>query len=256
MPRKRRYPDPSKYADSGGKNQMDKYVRRKVEGPIERMTEAWLNRNFGSESKQSYSFQRRVKEEKTRDLLERVKMLHLRYKNMLLIILGIAAGVWIAYNPGVFSFLSDDPSLQYAGAFLMGLMYPVGITTPAAIVGFFQLAKVMNPLLLSAIGALGALATNFVVFYFIRHSMLDHLDKFTKKFNVRIHVVGHVVRKHPVLKHVIPIVAGIIIATPIPTEIAIGIFAAIKFEMKRFLVYAFVFSLVSILLVSQFGSAF
>jgi len=206
--------------------------------------------------RKDYSWRRKRLETHARRAVGHAHKFHIRYGNLVLIVLGVMAGVWIAYNPDALLFLTQDESMSYASAFLMGVMYPLGITTPAAIVGFFVLADTMDPVALSLVGASGALVTNFAIFYFIRHRLLDHLHSFTKRFGVSIHVMGHMVRKHKTLKHVIPMVAGIIIATPLPTEIAIGIFAAIKFEMKKFLLYAFLFSIVSIYIVSQFGHVF
>lgn len=203
--------------------------------------------------RRGYSWRRKRVEHHARRVVHHAHKFRLRFGNLILIILGVIAGVWIAYNPDVLSFLTEDPSLSMVSTFVFGFLYPLGITTPASIVGFFQLGKTMDPLVIATIGGLGSLIMDFLIFYFIRHKLLDHLHSFTKRFNVSIHVVGHRVRKHRVLKHLIPIVAGILVASPLPTEIAIGIFAAIKFDMKKFLLYAFAFHFVSIWIVSQVG---
>lgn len=202
---------------------------------------------------QAYSWSRKRHEHHTRRMVDHARMFHVRYGNLLLVILGIAAGVWLVYNPEILLFLARDPSLGYAGTFALGFFYPYGVTTPAAIAGFFLLGKTLSPWIIALFGAAGALISDFLIFYFIRHKILDHLDSFTKRFNVRMHLVAHRVQKHSILKHLVPIIAGIVVASPLPTEIAIGIFAAIKFELKRFLLYAFVFHFVSILIVSQVG---
>ncbi len=202
---------------------------------------------------QAYSWERKRREHHARRVMHHARRFHVRYGNLVLIVLGIIAGVWLIYNPDILLFLAEDESLGYAGTFALGFFYPYGVTTPAAIAGFFLLGKTISPWLIALVGAAGALISDFLIFYFIRHKLLDHLDRFTKRFNVRIHVAGHMVQRHSTLKHLVPIVAGMIVASPLPTEIAIGIFAAIKFEMKKFLLYAFLFHFVSILIVSQVG---
>ncbi len=203
--------------------------------------------------KEKYSWERKKYEHHARKIVHHTRLFHVRYGNLLLVILGITAGVWLVLNPEILLFLAEDPRLGYAGTFVLGFFYPYGVTTPAAIAGFFLLGKTLDPLVLALVGAAGAVISDFLIFYFIRHKLLDHFDSFARRFNVRMHLVRHKVQRRSILKHLVPIIAGLIIASPLPTEIAIGIFAAIKFELKRFLIYAFVFHLASIYIVSQIG---
>lgn len=187
-------------------------------------------------------------------MVNHARIFHIRYGNLLLVFLGVAAGVWLLYNPQILLPLAENETLGYVGTFALGFFYPYGVTTPAAIAGFFLLGKTLNPLAIAFTGAVGALISDFLIFYFIRHKLLDYLENFANKFvRTNMRIMRMKVEKHQRLKHVIPIFAGILIASPLPTEIAIGIFAAIKFEMKRFLVYAFAFHFVSIFIVSQVG---
>lgn len=200
-----------------------------------------------------YSWEQRKREHHARRVIHHAKIFHIRYGNLSLLIIGIVTGIWLVYNPDVLLFLAEDPEIAYVGSFFLGLFYPLGATTPASIAGFYLLGKSVNPIFISLIGAAGCLISDFLIFYFIRHKLLDHFDRFARKFKFRIHITGHMIQRHKTLKHLIPLVAGLIIASPLPTEIAIGIFAAIKFEMKKFLLYAFVFHFISILIVSNFG---
>lgn len=203
-----------------------------------------------------YSWSGRARERHARRIIHHAHRFRLRFGNLILIVFGVVFGVWLIYNPEIFLFLAEDKSLGYIGTFVLGFVYPYGVTTPAAIAGFYLLGKSISPWIIALVGAAGALISDFLIFYFIRHKLLDHLNSFSKRFNMNIHIIGQKINKHKTLKHLIPLGAGMIVASPLPTEIAIGIFAAIKFEMKKFLLYAFVFHFVSILIVSQIGAAY
>ena len=259
MPRKHTHSNPKMYAKKK-KSTMHKYIRTREEGLIEKSVGSWLddisNRPARS-MRHSYSWERKIKNDRHMRRVGHFKKLHLRYSNLVLVMLGLLGGIWLLYNPEVFTPIAQNESLGILGAFVMGLLYSAGVTSPAAIAGFFVLGKSMNPVVLAVVGATGAMITNFLVFYFIRHKLVEYLDKFAGKFmKQNMHIWRHRVNNHPHLKHLLPLFAGTLVASPLPTEIAIGLFAALKIEMKKFLVYTFIFNLISIFILSQLGSSF
>ncbi len=183
------------------------------------------------------------------------KIFHIRYGNLVLVIIGIIASIWLIYNPEILISLTVKEEFGYLSAFILGLIYPTGVTTAASIVGFYIIGNTLNPYLLAIVGSIGAIITDFLIFHFIRHKLLDYFDKFANKFSkISINIWRYKVNNHKYLKHLVPLFAGFLIASPIPTEIAIGIFAAIKFKMKWFLLYAFLFHALSIFVIVQLGA--
>lgn len=259
MSAKTRHSNPKMYAKKK-KPAMHRYIDTKEEGFIEKSVGSWLDdisnrpRKFKNHS---YSWERKLQKDRHTKTVGHFKKLHMRYGNLALAILGVAGAIWLVYNPEVFIPIAESESFGLIGAFIMGLLYPAGVTTPASIAGFFILGQSINPVLLALVGAAGAMITDFIIFYFIRHKLVEYLDKFASKYmRANMHLWRHRVNNHPHLKHLLPLFAGTLVASPLPTEIAIGLFAALKFEIKRFMLYTFVFHAISIFIVSQIGSSY
>lgn len=202
-----------------------------------------------------YSWEQRKRERHAQRMVRHAKVFHVRYGNLLIMILGALAGLWLVYNPdAIVSFFSDS-RLGYLGSFVVGLSYPFGATTPAAIAGFYAISKTVNPLVVSAIGISGSMVSNYLIFYFIRHKLLDHFDGIAKRFKVRMHVMRYSIQKSAFKRTFITVLAGVILASPLPTEIAVGLLAAVKYDMKRFMLLAFAFQFPTILIISFLGRA-
>lgn len=202
---------------------------------------------------QKYSWSRKRREMQTQRMASHARLFHIRYGNLMLVVLGVAAGIWLLLKPElILSFVVETP-LRFLGAFVFGFFYTYGVTAPASIAGFLLLGKAGNPVVIALIASVGAMLSNFLVYRFIRHKLLDHFDSLARRLRIRMHIVRYNIERRKVAKFLVLAVAGFIIASPLPTEIAIGLFAAIKFDLKKFLLYAFVFQFVGILLIGQVG---
>ena len=257
MSKKHSHRNPKIYAKKK-KPEMRNYIEVNEEGFIEKVIGSWLDETFSTSdrrSKHSYSWKRKLQKDKNMRTVGHVKKFHMRYGNLILILLGLLGAVWLMYNPQVFVPMVESETYGIIGAFVMGLLYPAGITTPASIAGFLILSQSMNPIVLALVGSMGAMVTSFMIFYFIRNKLFEYLHAFTGKYmRSNMYIWRHRVNNHPHLKHLLPLFAGILVASPLPTEIAIGLFAALKFEMKKFLLYTFIFNVISIFVLSHLGS--
>lgn len=233
-----------------------KYSYARKEGFIDRKVSGFL-RSLKDDRPKRYCWKKESGRAHARKVVRHARMFHVRYGNLALVVLGVAGGVWLVLNPAVLSFMVDSALVAYASSFAVGMLYAFGVTTAAAVAGFFLLGRTVDPVALALLGALGAVASNYLVYRFIRHKIADYMDSLASRYmRVNLHIMRMRVQKHPFLRHIVPIFAGIMLASPLPSEMAIGIFAAIKFEMKRFLVYTFAFNLLSIFLISQLGAVY
>lgn len=130
-------------------------------------------------------------------------------------------------------------SLGYAGTFLTGIFFSYGFTAAPATAILLILAKEQNILLAGFIGGFGALVGDLLIFKFIRHSFSDEIKKLSKE-----RAFNNINSKIPrsIKKYLIPVLAGFIIASPLPDEIGVSLLATSTTISRR------VFSIMSYLL--------
>lgn len=122
-------------------------------------------------------------------------------------------------------------ALGIFGGFFTGILFVYSFTAAPASAVFLILAKQQNIFLLGITGGIGALCGDLVIFYFIRHSFGDEIELLAKeKFIVWIN------KKIPkfIRYYVVPVLGGIVIASPLPDEIGIALLASSKMSPRVF----------------------
>lgn len=122
-------------------------------------------------------------------------------------------------------------NLGYFGTFLAGILFTYGFTAAPATAILLILAKEQNVLLAGFIAGFGALVGDLIIFKFIRHSFLDEIEKLSKE-----KAINYLNNKIPNLlkKYFIPVLAGFIIASPLPDEIGVSLLAVSQSISTRF----------------------
>jgi len=147
-------------------------------------------------------------------------------------------------------------SLGYFGTFLGGIFYAYGFTSTPSTAVLLVLAKEQNLLLAVLIGGFGALLSDILIFKFVRFSFIDEIEKLEKE-----KIIRHIEKKEKKLlghyyKYVFPTLAGLLIASPLPTEIGVTMLASIKkISIKKFMIIAYLlhtFGIFIILLIGNF----
>jgi hypothetical protein len=142
--------------------------------------------------------------------------------------------------------------LGYFGTFFAGLLYPYALTSAAGTGILLILAKEQNIILAGVIAGIGALISDSILFLFVRHSFSDEVQKLSKKT-----VIQTVYRWIPdsIRVYLLVIFAGILIASPLPTEIGIILLALIKnMSVKKFVTLIFVLHASAIFVILLIGS--
>lgn len=153
-------------------------------------------------------------------------------------------------NPKFYVFIV---SLGFLGTFLTGILFTYGFTAAPATAIFLILAKEQNIFLAGLIGGLGALLGDLFIFNFIRYSFNDEVRKLYRE-----RLVMYVNGKTPNLikRYLLPVVAGFIIASPLPDEIGVTMLAASRsISVKIFSVISYVLNTAGIFAVLIIGSA-
>ena len=131
--------------------------------------------------------------------------------------------------------------------FIAGAAYTTSITTPAATAAIFYLGKVFNPILIAAIGAFGALCTDYLIFRLIRKRFGQSAHYFAEKLKLKSKFKKE-------LNFFAPILAAFIIASPLPDELGVAGLSATNVKRNMFFIYSYVGNFVGILIISHLGS--
>ncbi|HLE07691.1 MAG TPA: VTT domain-containing protein [archaeon] len=180
-----------------------------------------------------------------------IKKYGIKYENLLLLLASLTAALIIltpAYFQQLESFILSFREYGYLGAAVMGFFFSYGITTPIAMVGLAAFGSVLDPLFVALVGGTAAAISDFIIYFFARRKLSAIERKIEKRF---------LSKKYSSVWHAAaPIVAGFIIASPLPDELAAGILGALRFDKKRFLIFVWVAEVIGIFIIASVGKIF
>jgi len=129
-------------------------------------------------------------------------------------------------------------SLGYPGTFIAGMLYAYGFTSAPATAILLILATEQDIFLAGLVGGLGALSSDLIIYLFVKNTFSDEIDKLRSRstfFRQDDSKSGNILKKYLLIA-----VGGILIATPLPSEIGITLLASVKnLSTRRFLVIAY-----------------
>lgn len=178
----------------------------------------------------------------------------IKYHKLILLIITFGLAYSLFQNWETLPFHNFVLSLGYFGTFLAGILFAYGFTAAPATALLLILAQEQNFWIAGLLGGVGALVGDYLIFRFIRHSLDDELRKLAREKPVR-----YVNRKIPALIkiHLIPVIAGFIIASPLPDEIGVSLLAVSRhISTKVFLVISYVLNTLGILVILAMGQRF
>ena len=175
----------------------------------------------------------------------------IKYPKFLLLFITFLIAYLLFYERNYQPFHDFIASLGYIGIFLAGIMFAYGFTAAPATAILLILAKEQNILLAGLIAGLGALMSDLIIFNFIRYSFADEIEKLSKE-----KVISYINHKAPNIfkKYLLPVVAGFIIASPLPDEIGVSLLAVSRnISMKIFSVISFLLNSAGIFVILMIG---
>lgn len=176
----------------------------------------------------------------------------LKYPKLLLLIFTFIIAYIIFTKKDFVPFNNFLFSLGYFGTFLSGIFFTYGFTAAPATAILLILASKQNILLAGIIAGFGALVGDLILFKFIRHSFADEIEKLSKE-----KTINDINNKIPKIlkKYFIPVIAGFIIASPLPDEIGISLLAVSKsISTKFFYIFSYILNTLGIFIILLIGS--
>jgi uncharacterized membrane protein YdjX (TVP38/TMEM64 family) len=181
-----------------------------------------------------------------------VKFIEYEWKHwkIVLIFIIILLTLETIFTGSLEKFFNELGSFGYIGAFTAGILFTYGITTPFAIAAFFILAENLNIWILTLLGSLGGLISEYSIYKFAKNEAGKTI-KIYKNKEIKLPKV-----KSKFLHKISPLIAGFIIASPIPDEFVAVLFGIEKYKLKEFLILTFVFKFIGILFIVVLGKVF
>ncbi len=174
-------------------------------------------------------------------------------EDIIIVVLSIFAAVVLVQTQILAQILASTQEFKLIGSFVAGMFFTSIFTTTPSIVALGEIAQMQPVLHVAFLGALGALIGDLIIFRFIKDRLSDHLMELMKhqvagtKLKFRHHLTF--------FKYLTFFVGGIIIASPLPDEVGIGLLGLSKMNMKLFIPIAFLGNFVGILLIGIVANA-
>lgn len=131
-------------------------------------------------------------------------------------------------------------------SFFAGIFFTSVATTAPAIAVLAELSLHGSPLIVALMGGLGAVVGDYLIFVFVRDRVSDDVAYLLERTRTpRIFKVFH----RRTFRWLLPLLGGLIIASPLPDELGLALLGVAKLPTSRFLVISFAFNTVGILLI-------
>ncbi len=157
------------------------------------------------------------------------------YFKLLLFVSSIGIAIWIAQSPSAKHIVITGGILGYIEAFFAGILYTYTISAVIGAVLILLLARTLSPLRVALIASFGAVSSDYLIFNTSRFTM----SALSHRFSFSIHGRAQNLRRNPYLQWLLIIFGLIVIATPLPDELGVGIIGATNVRSWQFIALSF-----------------
>jgi hypothetical protein len=171
---------------------------------------------------------------------------HWHYKNTTLLILSLIAFFYLAKTPAVDDLIRQAGNLGYIGAFLAGIFFVSTFTVAPAAVVLYHLADQTQLLEVAILAGLGAMIGDYIIFRLMQDKVFIELRPLFHKFG---RPYFKTIFKSPYFAWLLPVFGALIIASPFPDEVGVGMMSLGKIKKWQFFSLALVLNTVGILLI-------
>jgi len=167
------------------------------------------------------------------------------YKNTTLLFLTLVALFYLKDSGIADQGILQIQRLGYPGAFLTGILFVSTFTIAPAVIVLFNLAKTMDPLALAVLAGLGGMVGDYVIYSFLKDGVFDELKPgFMKLFSSPKKIFSS-----PFFAWFTPLLGAVLIASPLPDEIGLGLLGMSHLSRWQFLLLTFCLDTLGVLLI-------
>lgn len=178
---------------------------------------------------------------------------HWHYKNTTLLVISLIVFLLIADTPYVKSFIEFIGGFGYIGAFFVGILFVSVFTIAPASVVLFYLAETLNPFGVAIAAGAGGVVGDYLILKYLKDRVFEELKP------VFLNHGGRPLRKlfkTPYFIWAVPILGSILILSPIPDEVGIGLMGFSKIKTWQLLALLFLLDVVGIFFIVILARSF
>ena len=174
------------------------------------------------------------------------RRLHIKLSNIALLFGGLCVAIWLARFEDLHRILLLSPLLSFLGVILAGVMFVISFTAPTGAVLLLLLAERFSPIEIGIIAAFGATFSDFVIFHFVRDTLISDLEPIYEELGG-----SHLTKLFHThyFKWTLPLIGSAIIASPLPDEIGVSLLGLTKMSTPKFILISFLLNAIGIFLV-------
>lgn len=176
------------------------------------------------------------------------------FRDTLIIAISILIAVLIHQNNFLDNLLVQSTGFYFfIVTFLSGIVFASTFTVAVAISIVSMLAESHSPFQIALIGGLGALIGDTIIFKYLREDLIADFEFLQDHFGNRM--FRRIIHSKMIFWFA-PIVAAMMIASPLPDEVGLLMLASIKLKYRHFFIISLFLNTLEILLVSLFVRIF
>lgn len=169
-----------------------------------------------------------------------------RFKNTALLLTSVVVFFFLADTPYVREGVNYIGNLGYIGAFITGFLFVSMFTVAPAGVVLFHLADKLNPLGIALAAGTGSVIADYLIYRYLKDRVFAELQP------VFMNHGGKPVKKlfaTPYFAWAVPIIGAIIVMSPFPDEVGIGLMGISKFKTWQLMGLLYLLDIVGIFLI-------
>lgn len=174
------------------------------------------------------------------------KWKHWHYKNTGLLVLSLVFFILFADTPIITNVVSHIGNLGYVGAFIAGIMFASVFTIAPASVVLFYLAESLNPLGIAVVAGTGCLAGDYLILRYLKDRVFKELEPVFMNHGGR-----HLSKlfRTPYFALAVPILGAIVVMSPFPDEVGIGLLGISKMKTWQLLGLLWLLDIIGVFLI-------
>lgn len=168
-------------------------------------------------------------------------------QDFVIIFISIIVMIFLIKTQILVTFLNSAKDFKVFSSFFAGLFFTSIFTTGPAIVALGEIAKISSVLQVAILGGVGAVVGDLIIFRFIRDRFSEHIMILIKHKNSKkeVKIIHHL----KFFRWFTFLLGGLIIASPLPDELGIGLLGFSKMNLRWFIPMSFVFNSLGILFI-------
>ena len=174
-----------------------------------------------------------------------------KYKGLTMIGISILLTIVLSKYNFPNKFLFENRNIPFVGSIVAGILYASTSTVALGVFILLDLGKKLPAVEIALLAGLGTTIADFMIFRFFKDDLISEITPIYNKFGGR-HLTK--LMQHKSIQWLLPVIGAIIIASPFPDEIGIGLMGLTHIKNYQFILLCLALDISGIfLLVSAFS---